>query len=87
MAVEQEILKTDSMEKFDRFLKILDFYHVERCDHEEYSQCLFAINLRYLYVPGACRENSKGGWKFRVKGHFLLILLFSSVYSLNQKVN
>ena len=61
MAAEQEILKTDSMEKFDRFLKILDFYHVKRCDHEEYSQCLFAINLRYLYVPGAYRENSKGG--------------------------
>ena len=36
---------------------------------------------------GAYRENSKERSKFGVKGQFLLIRLFSSVYSLNQKVN
>ena len=38
-------------------------------------------------TSGAYRENSKRGSKFGVKGHFLLIRLFSSVYSLNQKAN
>ena len=40
-----------------------------------------------LILAGAYHENSKGGSKFGVKGHFLLIRLFSGVYSLNQKVN
>ena len=43
--------------------------------------------IAYEYKPGAYRESSKGGSKFGVKGHFLLIRLFSSVYSLNQKVS
>ena len=47
----------------------------------------FTWNLLALLYSGAYRENSKGGSKFGVKGHFLPIRLFSSVYSLNQKVN
>ena len=39
-----------SLEKFDDYLKILSFYHVKRCEHDGSSQCLFTVNLRYLYV-------------------------------------
>lgn len=46
---ESEIPKLDTLKKFDDFLKV-SFYHVERCKNEDCSQCLFAVNLRYLYV-------------------------------------
>ena len=40
----------DWLENFDVDLKILSFYHVERYKHDDCSQCLFTVNLRYLYV-------------------------------------
>ena len=45
-----------SLEKFDDYLKILSFYHVKRCEHDGSSQCLFTVNLRYLYVEH-CLQN------------------------------
>ena len=45
-----EINSLISIKKFDNFLKVLSCYHVERCEHTDYSQCLFASNLRYQYV-------------------------------------
>ena len=42
-----EINKLDSMKKFDNFLKVPSYYHVERCEYEDCPQCLFTINLRY----------------------------------------
>ena len=45
-----KIAELDSMENFDNFLKVLSYYHVERCDCENCSQYIFTISLRYLYV-------------------------------------
>ena len=56
---------------------ILLWYMHEIIHHEN------VYNIKY---SGAYRENSNGGSKFRVKGHFLLICL-CSVYSLNPRVN
>ena len=38
------------MKKFDNFLKVLSHYYVERCNHTDCSQCIFAVNLRYQYI-------------------------------------
>ena len=40
----------NTLKKFDDFLKVFNFYHVQRCEREDCSQCLFAINLRYVYT-------------------------------------
>ena len=45
-----EINSLNSMKKFDNFLKVLSYYHVERCEHIDSSRCLFASNLRYQCV-------------------------------------
>ena len=45
-----EINSLNSMKKFDNFLKVLSYYHVERCEHTDSSQYLFASNLRYQCV-------------------------------------
>ena len=47
----------NTMERFDNFLKIFDFYHVECCEHVDCSNCLLAINLRYLYVQTTVQQN------------------------------
>ena len=41
-----EINKLDSMKKFDNFLKVPSYYHVERCEYEDCPQCL----LQLIYV-------------------------------------
>ena len=48
-----DISELNSMQKFDYFLKVLDFYHVERCEYEECPQWLsrnqFEISLCAKY--------------------------------------
>ena len=53
-----KIAELDSMEKFDNFLKVLSYYHVERCEYEDCRQCIFTINLRYLYVENTVQGNN-----------------------------
>ena len=53
-----KIAELDSMENFDNFLKVLSYYHVERCDCENCSQYIFTINLRYLYVENTVQGNN-----------------------------
>ena len=52
-----EIKKLDSMKKFDNFSKVFSYYHVERCEYEDCSQCLFTIALCYLYVENTVQQN------------------------------
>ena len=40
----------NALKKFNDFLKVFNFYHVERCEHEDCSQCLLALNLCYVYT-------------------------------------
>ena len=51
-----EVSDFNTMKKFDNFLKLLDFYHVERCEHVDCSDCLFIKNLRYLYVRNSVNK-------------------------------
>ena len=52
-----QLKKLDSMKKFDNFLKDLSYHHVERCKYEDFNQCLFTINLRYLNVENTVQQN------------------------------
>ena len=45
------------LQKLDKSLKFADFYHVERCENEDFSHCLCIINLRYLYVQNTFVED------------------------------
>ena len=45
-----------SRKKFDDYIKVLSFYHVEKCEHDDCSQCLFTINLRYVYTEHVTHE-------------------------------
>ena len=48
--IERVIEELSSLQKFDQFLKLADFYHVERCENIDCSNCLFFVNLRYLCI-------------------------------------
>ena len=37
-----------TLKKLDDFLKVFIFYHIERCEQDDCSQCYCAINLRYV---------------------------------------
>ena len=47
-----------SLRQFNDSFQALTFYHVERCEHDDCSQCLFSINLRYVYTEVI--ENKEG---------------------------
>ena len=40
----------NTLKKFDDYIKVLIFYYVERCEKDDCSQCLFTVNLRYLFT-------------------------------------
>ena len=48
--IEKGIEHLSSLQKFDRFLKLAHFFHVEKCENIDCSNCMFIINLRYLYI-------------------------------------
>ena len=50
------LLGFTSLKKFDDYIEVLSFYHVERCEQDECSQCLFAINLRYVFTEHTVHE-------------------------------
>ena len=56
-----EILLLDFtfLKKFDDSLKVLSYYHVERCGNVDCLQCLFAINLRYVYTRHFVQKTKK----------------------------
>ena len=53
---EQELEKFADLEHFDSFLKVMSFYHTERCEHDDCSQCFFVLNLRYLYTEHRAQQ-------------------------------
>ena len=40
-----EIKKLDSMKKFNNYLKVLSYYHVERCEYEDCCQLMYVIYM------------------------------------------
>lgn len=56
--IEKHIEQLTFLEKLQQFLKLADFYHVERCENIDCSNCLFVINLRYLYLQNTVLENN-----------------------------
>ena len=53
------LLDFTSLKKFDDYIKVLSFYHVERCEQDDCSQCLLAINLRYVFTEHIVQEKKK----------------------------
>ena len=53
---EKELEEFLSLEKIDNFLKVLSFYHTERCQLDDCSQCFFTVNLRYLYAEHTAQK-------------------------------
>ena len=61
---DQELEKFTDLEHFDSFLKVMSFYHTERCEHNDCSQCehndcsqcFFVLNLRYLYTENRIQQ-------------------------------
>ena len=45
------------IKKIYELTKLADFYHVKRCENIDCSNCLFIINLRYLYVQNTVVED------------------------------
>ena len=43
---ENDIKELSSLRKFDGYIKLADFHHVERCGNIDCSNCLFIINLK-----------------------------------------
>lgn len=46
----------NTLKKFDDYIKVLIFYHVDRCEKDDCSQCLFTVNLRYLFTEHEVQE-------------------------------
>ena len=46
----------NTLKKFDDYIKVLIFYHFERCEKDDCSQCLFTVNLRYLFTEHEVQE-------------------------------
>ena len=55
-AVEFLLQDFVNLKKFDDYLKVLSFYHVERRKQDNCSQCIFVINLRYVYTEHVVQE-------------------------------
>ena len=54
--IEKNIYELSSLQKFDEFLKLADFYHIERRENVDCSDCLFIISLRYLHIQNTVAE-------------------------------
>ena len=60
----------NTLKKFNDYIKVLSFYHVERCEKDDVSQCLFTVNLRYLFTEHEVQEK---------KGHcYTALLLYNA---------
>ena len=50
LIMKQSIQEMNSLNKFDNFLGLLNFFHVSRCHQISCSQCSFATELRQLWT-------------------------------------
>ena len=88
--IENEINELSSMKKVDDFLKLADFYHVERCENEVCSNCLFVVNLSYLNLQNTAHkqgsvENLKKFWKMKFGNYHSIRLLLRSLGAIKKK--
>ena len=74
------LLDFTSLKKFDDYIKVLSFYHVERWEQDDRSQCLLAINLCYVYTEHAIQEKKDikelRNYCIMSKEHFIASRLF-----------
>ena len=47
--IEKEIEKLSSLEKFDRFIRLSTYYHVNRCENDDCTNCAFVNKLCHIY--------------------------------------
>ena len=55
--IERDIEELSSLQKFDYFLKLANFFHIERCENIGCSNYLFVLNLRYFYIEKTIAES------------------------------
>ena len=82
--IENEINELSSMKKVDDFLKLADFYHVERCENEVCSNCLFVVNLSYLNLQNTAHKQGSVAplqkfWKMKFGNYHSIRLLLRSL--------
>lgn len=87
---ENEINELSLMKKVDDFLKLADFYHVERCENEDCSNCLFFVNIRYLYVQNTVHKQDSVAplekfCKMKFDNYHSIRLLFCSLRATEKK--
>ena len=47
--IEKEIEKLSSLEKFDRFIRLSTYYHVNRCENDDCTNFAFVNKLCHIY--------------------------------------
>lgn len=47
--IEKDIEDLSSMEKFDEFINLVNYYHLYCCKIEKCNNCYFLCNLRYMF--------------------------------------
>ena len=51
VAIDKDIEELNRFNKYDQFITLSRYYHVNRCELEiNCKKCDFVLNLRYLYV-------------------------------------
>lgn len=88
--IENEINELSSMKKVDDFLKLADFYHVERCENEVCSNCLFVVNLSYLNLQNTVHKQGSVAplqkfWKMKFGNYHSIRLLLRSLGAIKKK--
>ena len=48
--IEKVIQKIDTLQKFDNFIGLLNYFHVSRCGKATCTQRSFTLELQYLWV-------------------------------------
>lgn len=47
--IEKDIEDLSSMEKFDQFINLVNYFHLYRCKIEKCNNCYFLCNLWYMF--------------------------------------
>ena len=47
--MEKTIEELSSFKKFDRFIRLCTYYHVNRCENDDCENCTFVKKLCHIY--------------------------------------
>ena len=87
--IEKEIEKLDCLKKFQRFITLCSFYHVDRCKRNNCVNCSFINKLSYIYTENFPHEVNEtlGLQKFcrEYFGSFFSLIILSKSLAAVQK--